>query len=355
MSTDTMYLNSSRRLPAAGKNKSSQLQKPEKKQTRSTRKNRTRQEASAAEVLPKPQTLPNGEKPDFGNSSKKQYGRKNHESSSAPRPYEARESAQKKNRSKDSSPSHVDTTPAKSPSVLERSAVRQLTPQSVANASPVVSPLPLSMVAPLTISPLPHQPGLYQQQHQQNQFQQNQYQQHQQFNAGYPYHHPQFSSLPLPAGAHQPNYALSTGAMPYFTSPQAPLMGLPAQQAPPFFGMPHPPPPVTIMPGHFPHTPPSLNNVPPPQMFQQTFSPASAPTSISSSTECSGPVTALPEEPRSSSATSNSTSSSTGASGSKKPSKKTRTSGKLGRGGYAGASFATSLPSITNLPKPSFT
>lgn len=354
MSTDTMYFNSSRRLQAAGKNKTSQLQKPEKKQSRNKKKSQMRQDAPASETLPKPQTLPNGERPDFGNSSKKNKGMKNYGNSGNTKKSGADVAAQpKKNGTRGGVAGHVDpysgpTTPATSS--VERSAVRQLTPQSMVNASPgaspAVSPLPIASAAPMTISPLPHQPGLYQQQHQQHQFQQNVFHNHQLLNHQLSnVHQPQYPPQGYPMGLQQPNYALSSGGMPYFTSPQAPLMGLPPQQVPQYFGMPHPPPPMTIMPGHFPHTPPVLNTTPPAQKYQGASPSVSAPPTA----ECSGPATTVPEEPRSLSTDS----ASTTFSGNKRSSKKSRAAAKLSSGGYAGASFATSLPSITNLPKPS--
>lgn len=72
MSTDTMYFNSSRLLPSAGRNKTNNLIKQK------TRNNRARGNAAKnannnnyITDIPPPQTLPNGQKPNFGHSSYK--------------------------------------------------------------------------------------------------------------------------------------------------------------------------------------------------------------------------------------------------------------------------------------------
>ncbi|CAI4061823.1 hypothetical protein N7582_001973 [Saccharomyces uvarum] len=72
MSTDTMYFNSSRLLPSAGKNKTNNLIKHKPRKSRAsenTAKNINNNSFSTD--IPPPQTLPNGEKPDFGHSSTK--------------------------------------------------------------------------------------------------------------------------------------------------------------------------------------------------------------------------------------------------------------------------------------------
>lgn len=67
MSTDTMYFNSSRLMSASSKNKTNSVPRLDKKRIQSERKNKVRQETIDIS-LPEPQVLPNGEKPDFGNS-----------------------------------------------------------------------------------------------------------------------------------------------------------------------------------------------------------------------------------------------------------------------------------------------
>ncbi|CAI4417595.1 ALI_collapsed_G0021010.mRNA.1.CDS.1 [Saccharomyces cerevisiae] len=81
MSTDTMYFNSSRLLPSAGRNKTNNLIKQK------TRNNRARGNAAKnannnnyITDIPPPQTLPNGQKPNFGHSSHKKpsFNQKKH-------------------------------------------------------------------------------------------------------------------------------------------------------------------------------------------------------------------------------------------------------------------------------------
>ncbi|AHY79172.1 AQG_2a_G0018380.mRNA.1.CDS.1 [Saccharomyces cerevisiae] len=87
MSTDTMYFNSSRLLPSAGRNKTNNLIKQK------TRNNRARGNAAKnannnnyITDIPPPQTLPNGQKPNFGHSSYKKpsFNQKKHSPPSSP-------------------------------------------------------------------------------------------------------------------------------------------------------------------------------------------------------------------------------------------------------------------------------
>lgn len=86
MSTDTMYINSSRLLPTRSKNKSSnsifQHSTPNDNRKR-TDKNNTRNEKKSKQKqpdnfeVPLPQVLPNGERPNFGNSGTNNKGNRN--------------------------------------------------------------------------------------------------------------------------------------------------------------------------------------------------------------------------------------------------------------------------------------
>ncbi|SCV04628.1 LAME_0H19944g1_1 [Lachancea meyersii CBS 8951] len=397
MSTDTMYMNSSRRLPAAGRNKTSQLQKPEKKTTRNHRKNKTRQEGNPSDdtvPLPQPQALPNGEKPNFGGFNKKDRKTNSNRPENSTTNFNgtgpARTSARVSQNS--GSGSDVTSTPAgrktaellaknlrdvvlvenekggiTSVPCLDNRTQRQMTPQSLPSASPNQSPSPLSAkeYAPVALSPLPNQPGLYQQQLQQQQLQQLRQNQHFQYYQNQHLQQPllnqhlhaqqnRFAPI-IPLGMQQPgpNYALSSGATPYYNAMHVPFMNSNTPQTPGFYGVPPPaPPPMNLMPGHFPQA-------------QPVCSPGLAPlgnvsimSSGSTGSEISGPVTSLSEEPRVSSSSSASipnASDNLNQNSDKKPSKKSRAGAKLARGGYAGASFATSVPAVTNLPKPSFT
>lgn len=76
MSTDTMYFNSSRLMSASSKNKTNSITRLDKKRTQAERKNKVRQETIDPSI-PQPQVLPNGEKPDFGNSGSRRKQRQN--------------------------------------------------------------------------------------------------------------------------------------------------------------------------------------------------------------------------------------------------------------------------------------
>lgn len=82
-----MYFNSSRLLPSAGRNKTNNLIKQK------TRNNRARGNAAKnannnnyITDIPPPQTLPNGQKPNFGHSSNKKpsFNQKKHSPPSSP-------------------------------------------------------------------------------------------------------------------------------------------------------------------------------------------------------------------------------------------------------------------------------
>ncbi|CAI4061476.1 hypothetical protein SKDZ_07G0460 [Saccharomyces kudriavzevii ZP591] len=98
MSTDTMYFNSSRLLPSAGKNKTNNLikQKPRNNRASGNTAKNISNNTSTTDIPP-PQTLPNGEKPNFGHSSNKKpsFHQKKH---SSPSPPSSMSSPGKKNR-----------------------------------------------------------------------------------------------------------------------------------------------------------------------------------------------------------------------------------------------------------------
>ncbi|CEP62948.1 Edc1p LALA0_S06e07580g [Lachancea lanzarotensis] len=407
MSTDTMYLNSSRRLPAAGRNKTSQLQKPEKKTTKNHRKNKTRQEGNVVEdsvPLSQPQALPNGEKPNFGGSTKKERKSNN----KRPDNSGASSSHDKAAKSTSSTTAHaLELTSTQAgrktaellaqnlkdvvlvendkggltsiPRVDQRTN-RQMTPQALPSASPTQSPLPLPIKEHSTPihCPLPLlQPGphLNQNQHQ-PQFQQilpNQHfpphyqnqslQQSTMNHQMYAYQNQQMYShqnrLPpiAPLGMQHlgSNYSISSGAPPYFNSMHhAPFMNANAPQTAGFYGIPPPaPPPMGALPGQYPQMHSMFNSA-----SQPLRSVAAHPSSDSTGSEISGPVTLSSKEPRVSSSSSVSSGTADigmGSTSEKKHSKKSQAGAKLVRGGYAGASFATNVPAVTNLPKPSFT
>lgn len=315
MSTDTMYFNSSRLKQSAGKNKTNYLQKPDKRRHGSNKKNKVRQEGATGNdvPLPMPQALPNGEKPDFGNSSKK--GNKN-QGDRRPASKKTDRDADKLSHDLQEMLSVTDTNrkkevlPSKGESSVSNGSPQLLTPQSMptSGVSPGVSPLPIFCPPPLSVSPLPLHPGLYQHPYQQHA---QQLHPQQSFNGpipGYPYSGPQ-----------PPNYALSSGGLPNFTTPQAALMN-PMQHPMNYFPVPHP-----AMATQVPHAQPYNYNLP--QNHQIPSQGRTAPSSSGSSS-----------------------SSKRSGSASKKQSNRKSS----GSGGYAGASFATSVPEITNLPKPSF-
>ncbi|SCU83041.1 LAFA_0D01420g1_1 [Lachancea sp. 'fantastica'] len=395
MSSDTMYLNSSRRLPTAGKNKTSQLQKPERKSTKNHRKNKTRQEGNVVDEsvpLSQPQALPNGEKPNFGSSSKKERKSNNQRPdnsySGSPRNKAAtnpcsttahaveltatqagRKTAELLAKNlKDVVLVESDKGGLTSIPRMDQRTNRQMTPQTLPNASPKQSPLPLPVKDhEMTVhSPLPLlQPGLHLNQNQHPQFQQirpNQNIPHYQNHSLQPppmnpqmYQHQNRFPPIIPMGMQHPgpNYSLSSGAPPYFNSMHAPFMTPNAPQTAGFYGIPPPaPPPLSALPGQFSHMNPMFNS------NQPMGSVAAIPSSDSNGSEISGPVTLLSREPRassSSSMTSENTDNRAEPRTEKKHSKKSRGAAKLPRGGYAGASFATNVPAVTNLPKPSFT
>ncbi|QLQ80067.1 hypothetical protein HG537_0D00670 [Torulaspora globosa] len=72
MSTDTRYFNSSRLMTASSKNKTNGVTRLDKKRSQAEKKNKMRQETV---VIPQPQLLPNGGKPDFGHSSSRRKQR----------------------------------------------------------------------------------------------------------------------------------------------------------------------------------------------------------------------------------------------------------------------------------------
>ncbi|CDF89771.1 ZYBA0S05-01332g1_1 [Zygosaccharomyces bailii CLIB 213] len=74
MSTDTMYLDRSRVLTAAGKNRTNNVARLDKKRIQAEKRNKSRQQTGSS--IPKTQVLPNGAKPDFGNSGSSRRSKK---------------------------------------------------------------------------------------------------------------------------------------------------------------------------------------------------------------------------------------------------------------------------------------
>lgn len=357
MSTDTMYFNSSRLMSTAGKNKSNYLQKPDKKLSNTSnivRKQQLKHDVTVPETLPQPQALPNGEKPNFGNASNKKsnskgqykknrgqnYHQKKNEDSSADdltndlkqllsvsegEKERARES-QKEKRPKSNATQKkypkedkpVDTRPAATKVGSDSQSGIPKTQQLMSPQVPSISPLPLH-------------PGLYQQPPL-NSTQQC---------AGYPY-----GNKPFANQYQQPNYALTSNTLPHLTTPAATLMNFPLQAMQPAPPTPpmhyHPqmnmsPHPINVINGHIPH-----NYAP---IYQPNY-----PTQVPM-------VMAVPGLPPTSSGSvaSNSNASTTPATSKRNKRKPSGGGGgSSSSGGYAGASFTTHAPTITNLPKPSF-
>lgn len=74
MSTDTMYLDRSRMLTAPGKNRTNNVARLDKKRIQADKRCQSRQQAGTN--IPKTQVLPNGAKPDFGNSGSSRRSKK---------------------------------------------------------------------------------------------------------------------------------------------------------------------------------------------------------------------------------------------------------------------------------------
>ncbi|SCU86540.1 LAMI_0D02542g1_1 [Lachancea mirantina] len=376
MSTDTMYFNSSRLMSMPGKNSTSYLQKPEKKALKNAKMNKYRQEKNGSEPIPAAQTLPNGQKPDFGNSGRKKpnderrhagnggRGRRGNKNNSRRAPDTADEltrdfkeflsvedgdqtakrgeghpgdgggsgvrvnnaiSGRTALKSPKECPNDQQTTlqnphfPVKTPTLQAQPLPLPSQGYPPVHYSPAVSPMPYFNPPPLSASSIPNQPGLFQQEFQ---HQQQCYKMHN----GYP------------PWNYQPNYALTSGALPSFTAPQSALMGIPNTVPPNYFTFPAPPMQV---PKQLPDNASSFSESSPNTTPMQTRSQSSRSSSGSA-----------PEYKRSPSGFKNHVQPNTTAGG-----KKTRkSSGGNGnsRSGYAGASFATSLPEVATLPKPSF-
>ncbi|QLL33042.1 hypothetical protein HG536_0D05630 [Torulaspora globosa] len=344
MSTDTRYFNSSRLMSASGKNKTNGVTRLDKKRTQAEKKNKMRQETV---VIPQPQLLPNGGKPDFGHSSSRRKQRSSssgrHVSSSDP---EARKSGEKqantqqvtedlkqlflkpedgssKGKTKGSgekSRKAKQGRPATSPSSSENRSVGFQSPDL--HTAPIRSPLqghnPVS-------SPVFVGPGLYPP--------------------------PSPSSAPQKTyqgflGHAYGNYSLASPAPgPHFMAPQAPLMNplypqLPLTQLPVMYkALDIQQQQQQVMSGYPPQNYHHYQSQHPQHPQQFNLSNLGIPYSLPvSASYCNGsPVTAVkPLEQE-------------------KPRKKTKDKTNATNTCFAGASFASSDPKVTNLPKPSFT
>ncbi|CCF60333.1 hypothetical protein KAFR_0J02690 [Kazachstania africana CBS 2517] len=290
MSTDTMYINSSRLLPVHSKNKPSNNLNNHKKFIRAEKQSREKNE-----TVPLPQSLPNGEKPNFGHSngkkSKKKGKAKEDELSASlknlvlDKSQSTKKATKKKLFSPKSNHQELDSTP-----IVQQQASK--TPLTTFLSSPINTP-----------SSIPSQ----------------------------------LLSPPVPMGPFSP----STTRHPYPTSPPHIL----AQ--PNLSGAPLPPPFQMAGYPYIPHANYSLASVPP-IMPQQM--PVRNPMYLQPHPSQNIPNTHTSNNislPSSSSSTITSTKS-------KKKQNSNHSNSRCSSHSFAGASFANDTPQECNLPKPSF-
>lgn len=356
MSADTRYFNSSRLMSASGKNKTNGVTRLDKKRTQAEKKNKMRQETV---VIPQPQLLPNGGKPDFGHSSSRRKQKSSsgrHVSSSDSESRKRGEESNTQQVTEDLKQLFLKPEEASSKGKTKGSGEKSrkanqgrpaTSPSSSENrASPTVA-RPAGFQSPdLHTAPIcsPHQgpnpvgspvfvgPGLYPP--------------------------PSPSSAPQKTyqgvfGHTYGNYSLASPVPgPHFMAPQAPLMNplypqLPLPQLPIMYKaldiqqqqlqqQQQQQQQQQVMPGH-----PAQNyqqyHLQQPQQFNlpNLAIPYSLPVSASYCND--PPVTAVKPLEQG------------------KPRKKTKEKNNATSTCFAGASFASSDPKVTNLPKPSFT
>lgn len=351
MSTDTMYFNSSRLLPLHGKNRSS-VSLNSKKNSIAVKKNKVKQETLDFN-LPQPQTLPNGEKPNFGNSNSNSDGntsknKKHNKPKSKKGPttsdlsqdlknllLQNNESTKVKSKTvkRNSKQSEGDISP-----VSQQSTSTQSTPLTNYMVSPINTPLSLQTtllpsVNPMTMSlPSPHQNGNIPMKtaglppqlspiHQQQPL----------YSSQQPQQHvgpvPPFQMPGYPYAQHSGNYSLKSVPLPL--PQQVPMVN-------PMYPYHFPngnSNQAAVIPQLYPMHPPHPQQHHNPEFHQQHDEQRKNPIGNN----------------RSSRPNSSSSSHSSNNSQSSRKSK-TRSSSHS----FAGASFATDVPQECNLPKPSF-